>query len=100
MTTTGQQNLRGSWTHSFEEDSGDEQVFRPSEAFEFPPSRRPRDTLDFSTGQMSTATPGPDDRVQRSTSAMTSTGTNRVVVNGRELDIIEVRPDMLRVRIR
>lgn len=98
MTMTGQQRLSGSWTHSFEEDSGDEQVFRPSAGFAFPPSRRPRDTLDFSTEQMTSRMPGPDDRVHQTTSTMAPAGENRVVANGRELEVIEVRSDLLRVR--
>lgn len=100
MTTTGQQSLSESWTHSFEEDSGEEHVFRPSASFAFPPSRRPRDTLDFSTNEVTTGMPGPDDRVQRSTSAMTPAGANRVVANGREIEVIDVRPDLLRVRMK
>lgn len=100
MMTPGLQSLSGSWTHSFEEDSSDLQVFRPSASFAFPPSRRPRDTLDFSTGQMTTGTPGPDDRMQQTQSTMTPTDATRLVVNGREIEVVEARPDMLRVRTR
>ena len=101
MTATDGHKLSGSWTHSFEEDVGDELVFRPSASFTFPPSRRPRDTLDFSAGQATTATPGPDDRIQRTADSMTPTGTDRLRMgDGREIEVIEVRPDLVRVRNR
>lgn len=101
MTAMDGHSLSGSWTHSFEEDTGDELVFRPSASFTFPPSRRPRDTLDFSAGQATTATPGPDDRIQRNAASMTVMGVDRLRMgDGRLIEVIEARPDLVRVRSR
>lgn len=101
MTAMDGHSLSGSWTHAFEEDTGDELVFRPSASFTFPPSRRPRDTLDFSAGKATTAAPGPHDRIHRTATSMTIMGTDRVRMgDGRLLEVIEARPDVVRVRSR
>ena len=39
--------IKGSWTHSFEEDEGGVLVYRPTHSFLFPPTRGGRDTLEF-----------------------------------------------------
>ena len=94
----GEEGLSGSWTHSFEEDTGNEQVYRP-DSYAFPPSRRTRERLDFSAGQVMTAVPGPDDKLQRSMSPITALGMNRFRLgDGREIEVIEVGSDTLRVR--
>jgi hypothetical protein len=94
-----EQGLGGSWTHSFEEDTTDEQVFRPTGAFSFPPSRRPRSTLDFSTGQMVTAVAGPDDKLHRSVVPMTPLGMQRYRVGeGREIEVVQAGSDILKIR--
>ena len=100
MMGGGEQGLSGSWTHSFEEDVGADQVYRPSDSFAFPTGRRPRDTLDFSVpGQVTTGAPGPDDRLQRTTTSLTPLGMNRFRIgNAREIEVIEVRGDLLRLR--
>lgn len=100
MMGGGEQGLSGSWAHSFEEDTGADQVYRPSDSFTFPPSRRPRETLDFSApGQVTTGVPGPDDRLQRSTVSLTPLGMNRFRIgDAREIEVIEVRSDLLKVR--
>lgn len=93
------QNLAGAWLHSFEEDTRSEQVFRP-DSYPFPPSRRPRTRLDFGTGQMTTATPGPDDKLQRSAVAVIPLGMQRYRLgDGREIDIVAADSAMLRVRM-
>lgn len=90
----------GSWTHSFEEDTGSEQVFRPTAAYPFPPGRRPRATLDFGTAQMSRGVPGPDDRLQRSTDTLTPLSMGRYRLgDGREIEVVEAGSDILRVRM-
>lgn len=92
--------MDGSWTHSFEEDTGSEQVFRPTASYPFPRSRRPRDTLDLGTGQMETAMPGPDDKVQRSTAQVTALGMGRYRLgDGREIEVVEAGSDVLRIRL-
>jgi hypothetical protein len=95
----GEEKLSGAWTHSFEEDTESEHVFRRA-SYPFPASRRPRDTLDFGAGQMMAAMPGPDDKLQRSTSVVTPLGMRRYRLgDGRELEVIEAGSDVLRVRM-
>lgn len=93
----------GTWTHSFEEDQGDVQVYRPSGEFPFPPARRPRATLVFGPdGAASSAAPGPDDRLLRAPVAVTSLGMNRFRFDGGalagEVELIEHGPGILRLR--
>jgi hypothetical protein len=90
--------LSGAWTHSFEEDQGDVQVYRPSNSFAFPPSRRGRETLEFSTpGQVVCGLPGPDDRLQRTTSSLTPLGMNRFRIDqARTIEVVEAGGDILR----
>lgn len=96
---TVQERLSGSWTHSYEEDAGSEQIYRP-DSYPFPPSRRPREKLDFGTGQVVTTIPGPDDRLQRSTASIISVGNNRFRIgDGREIEVVENGADMLKIRI-
>lgn len=92
--------MSDTWTHSFEEDTGSEQVFRPTASYPFPRSRRPRATLDLTGGALETATPGPDDRMQRSIMPVTSIGTGRYrLEDGREIEVIEAGSDVLRIRL-
>ena len=95
----------GSWTHSFEEDGSDGTLYRPTQGFSFPPSRRGRETLEFDgAGQVRIGTPGPDDRPRLSSWTMTSQGANRYrLENGgmpaQMLEIVESAPDKLKVRL-
>jgi hypothetical protein len=102
MMGTGQQpfSLGGAWTHSFEEDQGSIQVYRPSNSFAFPPSRGPRKTLEFgAAGEVVTGVPGPDDRLQRSTSSLTPLGMNRFRIGeGLTIEVVEAGSDILKVR--
>jgi hypothetical protein len=93
-------SLSGEWTHSFEEDEGDVQVYRPSASFAFPPSRRSRETLEFAApGQVVIGAPGPDDRLQRTTSSLTPLGMNRFRIGeARTMEVIEAGSAILRVR--
>lgn len=76
------------WAHSFEEDEGDIQVFRPRDTFPFPPSRRGRETLAFdATGRATSGMPGPDDRTMTQGAAP-------------HLDIVEASADLLKIRKR
>lgn len=94
----GDVGLSGSWTHSFEEDTGNEQVYRP-DSYPFPASRRPRARLDFDTAQVMTAVPGPDDKLQRSMAPITALGMSRFRLgDGSEIEVIQVGTDTLRVR--
>lgn len=92
--------LSGAWTRSFEEDEGNVQVYRPSNSFTFPPGRRGRETLDFDTpGQVVTGAPGPDDRLQRTTSSLTSLGMGRFRIGDtRVIEVIQSAGDILKVR--
>ena len=95
-----EQGPSGSWTHSFEEDTGSEQVFRRTGGYSFPASRRPRDMLDFSAAQIVTAVPGPDDKLQHSSATLTALGMQRYRLgDGRELEIMEAGADVLRVKV-
>jgi hypothetical protein len=90
----------GNWTHSFEEDEGDVQVCRLSGSFAFPPSRRGRETLDFSqSGQVDSGMPGADDKRQHSTSSVVPMVMNRFRIGeGRVIEVIESGPDVLKVK--
>ena len=96
--------LSGSWTHSFEEDEGGVQLYRPTRSFPFPPSRRGRETLEFgAAGQMVTGMPGPDDRRVLTNAGLTPLGMNRFrleggVRPGQVIEIVEANADMLKVR--
>jgi hypothetical protein len=95
-----EQVIKGSWTHSFEEDTGGQQVFRPTATYPFPPGRRPRDTLDFDAGQLVRAVPGPDDKLQRSPEVLTPLGMQRYRLgDGREIAVIDADSTILRVRV-
>ena len=77
----------GTWAHSFEEDEGDIQVYRPRATYPFPPSRRGRETLEFDpSGRASSGMPGPDDRM------MPRQGTPN-------FDVVEAGPDILKIRM-
>jgi hypothetical protein len=95
-----EQATKGAWMHSFEEDTGNELVFRPASSYPFPASRRPRDTLDFDTGQLVRAVPGPDDKLQRTPGAITPLGMRRYRLDdGREIEVIDADSTILRVRM-
>jgi len=90
----------GSWTHSFEEDTDDVEVYRPTATYPFPPSRRGRHRLTFSTGEVVESAPGPDDRLQpRATRS--AVGPGRFGGSGADdagLQIVEAAPEILKVR--
>ena len=91
-------SLGGSWLHSFEEDAGGVQVFRPA-TFDFPPSRMGRERLDFGMpGEVSFGMPGPDDRTRPVADGFASLGTNRYRIGGREVEVLEATPQLLRLR--
>lgn len=78
----------GTWAHSFEEDEGDIQVYRPRATYPFPPSRRGRETLEFDpAGRASSGMPGPDDRMRPQMAAP-------------PFDVVETGPDILKIRLR
>ena len=94
-------SLSGNWTHSFEEDEGGCPGV-PSLAVHspFPPSRRGRETLEFSqSGQVDSGMPGADDRRQHTTSSVVPMGMNRFRIgDGRVIEVIESGPDVLKVK--
>jgi len=99
--------LRGSWTHSFEEDDSESLVYRPTDNFAFPPSRRGRDILEFGEGgELTELTPGPDDRPRATERRWRALGMNRYGVGdmpdapGHVLEIVEVGPELLKIRKR
>ena len=92
--------LGGTWAHSFEEDEGEVQVYRPRDTFAFPPSRRGRETLDFrDAGQVVSGMPGPDDRQVHARADVTALGMNRFRLgDARVIEVVEAGPDILKVR--
>ena len=99
----GQELPAGAWTHSYEEDEGDVQVYRPSTGFPFPPSRRGRETLVFGPdGTAIGGMPGADDRQQRTAVAGTPLGLTRYRLEGGPLagqvEVLEAGPGILRLR--
>jgi|SRR4029077_6684292 hypothetical protein len=102
----GSPPITGSWTHSFEEDEGDILVYRPTNSFAFPPSRRGREVLLFASGEMTMLTPGPDDRPRDSGGRWGALGMNRFGFGGTQnspaqvIEVIESTPDILKIRQR
>lgn len=94
----------GRWTHSYEEDGSDVQVYRPTDTFAFPPSRRGRETLEFgAAGQLESGMPGPDDRQRKTSRVVTPLGMNRFRLASegmpaQVLEVVETGPDVLKVR--
>lgn len=99
--TTPEGGLDGTWAHSFEEDQGDIQVYRPQESFPFPPSRRGRETLDFQqAGTVLKGMPGPDDRQVEASEDFTPLGMNRFRIGDAQvIEVIELSNDVLKVRL-
>jgi hypothetical protein len=97
----------GSWTHSYEEDEGPVRVYRPTDAFAFPPTRAGRETLQFNAnGELIRQVPGPDDRPVDSASHWSALGENRVGMGGMPgapeavFEVIEYGPAVLKLRKR
>jgi len=90
----------GSWTHSFEEDIGDVEVYRPTATYAFPPSRRGRRRLTFTAGEVIESAPGPDDRLEpRAT--LTAVGSGRFGGSTHDdawLDVVEAPSEILKIR--
>jgi hypothetical protein len=89
------------WSHSFEEDD-DAEVYRPTDSYAFPPSRRGRRVLRFDGEEITELSPGPDDRL-RVDVRWQPAGTNRfrsMAMPGDQqiIEVVERTPDMLKVR--
>ncbi len=97
-------HFAGNWTHSFEEDRDGVQVFRLTEKYTFPPSRRGRETLQIGqSGQLLVGAPGPDDRQLLNAASLTPLGMHRYRLDGTALpaqviEIIESGPALLKLR--
>lgn len=93
-------SIGGTWTHSFEEDQGDIQIYRPAQSFAFPPSRRGRETLDFEVpGMLVSSAPGPDDRPVQSSANLSALGMNRFRIGDAQvIEVVEQGADVLKVR--
>ena len=88
--------LHGKWTHSHEEDTDTEMVFRPA-THEFPRSRG-RMSLDLrSDGTYVERSPGPVDVPEESTGSWALEG-DRLVLEGQAWEVTGVEPDRLTVR--
>lgn len=100
MKRTQTSGLSGNWAHSYEEDEGGVQVYRPYDTFPFPPSRQGRATLDFcDAATVVSGMPGPDDRQARAAAGITPLGMNRFRLgDARVIEVLESGPDVLKVR--
>src|SRR5574337_1574738 len=98
-------SIEGSWTHSFEEDQRDIQVYRPTHSFAFPPSRRGRETLQFGEGgALTMEAPGPDDRPRSTGGCWVALGMNRFKLSGitsgsdQIIEVVQHTSEILRIR--
>jgi hypothetical protein len=92
------------WAHSFEEDQGDLQIYRPLATYPFPAARRGRESLIFATGGLQALlVPGPDDRPR--SGMVTNLGMNRFRLaapgdpQGNVVEVVEANPDKLIIRV-
>jgi hypothetical protein len=97
--------VTGSWTHSFEEDEGVVHVYRPTNSFPFPLSRKGRETIEFDAGgKVNMQEPGPDDRLNIKTYSWRAIDMNRFALRGigdeheRVIEILDAKPDILKIR--
>jgi hypothetical protein len=68
------------WTHSYEEDSGQVQVFRPSDS-DFPLTRAPRRSYEFKrSGQVFRIGTGPADDPMETKGIFRQTGTSELTL--------------------
>ena len=101
MTPIDTAALHRKWIHSHEEDTGDEQVFRPA-SYGFPPSRG-RSGLDLHPdGSYGETAPGPTDRPEESDGTWELKG-DVLELRGpdgstRTLEVVSAEPDRLVVR--
>jgi hypothetical protein len=96
--------ISGSWTHLFEEDDGAVLVYRPTQTYAFPPSRRGREIFEFADdGDLIEQTPGPDDRPVVA-GRWRALGMSRYGIGGtpdapeRMFEIVESGPQILKIR--
>lgn len=97
--------ISGSWTHSLEEDEADVLVYRPTDTFPFPPSRRGRETFEFREGgELVVLTPGPDDRPRETQGRWTALGMSRFQLAGtadapgQVIEVLEHSPEVFKIR--
>lgn len=97
------ETISGSWTHSFEEDDAGIEVYRPTATFAFPPSRKGRQVLEFSSEEgvagVTALAPGPDDRPRAAPGGvLRALGAGRYADGaGKVLEIIDATPAMLKL---
>ncbi len=102
MTTYGKDVLVGSWTHSHEEDSGEEMVFRPA-SHAFPPSRGRLSLELCADDTYAESSPGPVDVPEESQGHWALEG-DRLVLEGKgerpghAWQIVAAEADRLAVR--
>ncbi len=98
--------MYSTWLHSFEEDDGDIEVYRP-DGYDFPPARRPRAGVEFGPGGLfADLTPGPDDRPERRAGRWDCNDMASEIYVTREFDmaptetleIVEASDRILRIR--
>jgi hypothetical protein len=90
------------WYHSFEEDTDEEEVWRP-EDFPLPPSRRPRPSMEFQPDWILVEyRPGPADQAVPTQGRWEPGDGDRITVQvddtSRELEIVSYDQQVLRIR--
>jgi hypothetical protein len=83
--------LVGSWSHAREDDTASTAVFRRSEA-EFPPSRRPRVTIELAAdGGLRRGDPAPDDGLTLTTGSWSLDGQRLTLsIEGRPEEHLQI----------
>jgi hypothetical protein len=85
------------WVHAHEEDSGDVQVYRPVD-HPLPPARGRRGFELKPDGELILYGPGASDRPEATTDRWSPSGSGRVRLGDRELEILSVSGDRLTAR--
>jgi hypothetical protein len=88
--------LAGHWIHSHEEDSDDEQVFRPA-SYPFPRSRGRQELELHPDGSYVERHPGPVDLPEETSGSWTLEG-DRLTVGPETWTVTDASPDRLRLR--
>jgi hypothetical protein len=93
------------WLHSFEEDEGSEEVYRPADA-PVPAARRPRERVRLTAGGAATVfVGGADDRARGLAAEWQASGGDVVVripdgpAARSTYRIVSIAPDVLRIRV-
>jgi hypothetical protein len=85
------------WVHAHEEDTGDLQVYRPAD-YPLPPARGRRGFELKPDGELIVYGPDASDRPAATAERWSPSGSGRLRLGGRELEIVSVSGDRLTAR--